>query len=140
MQTVTDNRELIALDRECYPANPLSFRQWNRVLTAESEWCVVSLCARVGAEKGRRVAYLVSEVVGGVIWVKRLGVAVESRRRGLASGLLATLSGWDCGARVREDNIGGLKLLTGCGFRVEGVERGRWGEFDGVRLVRGKSP
>jgi len=133
--TVAVDPDLVALDRECYPSNPLSRRQWQQVWNRES---VLVASQRTG--EGKPTAYLIAvvEVEGGseCVKVKRLGVAPGLRRQGRAKGLLEAVGSKNCEAEVREDNLPALKLLTGCGFRPAGVLSGRFGEVDGVLLWR----
>lgn len=137
--TFTIPTELQTIDRECYPTNPLTPGQWRKALAGE-DWLCVSVTEKEGG--GRRRAYLVAQVVseGGYYCtkLKRLGVSGVDRGKGLAKELLKSVTLYPCEAELREDNLPGLKLLTGAGFGVVGLDRGRFGDRDGVLLWRAK--
>lgn len=132
MNEQIDLSDIQALDRECYPDNPISPDQWRRLCTRPDY--------RVGyCDEPGRGFYLVREVVEGgekCLKLLRLGVAERDRRQGLGNALLTLLGASNCEVEVRESNLSGLKLLTGAGFSVMGMEPGRFGNEDGVVLWR----
>jgi len=135
--TVAVDPDLVALDRACYPSNPLSRRQWQQVWNRGE---VLVVTDRGEGERGQLMGYMVVAVVeeGGseCVKIKRLGTATWCRRQGRAKWLLSVIDNRNCEAEVREDNLPALKLLTGCGFRPAGVLTKRFGEVDGVLLWR----
>ena len=116
------------LDRECYPTNPLTTDQLNKAITSPM-WVV--------ATEVNGKSYIMLECQGqGKVVIRRCGTAKGSRRLGLASTLIEPLKIYDCEATVREDNLPGLKLLQSQGFKVDSIQRGLWGNTDGVKMTR----
>jgi ribosomal protein S18 acetylase RimI-like enzyme len=126
--------ELLSLDAECYPHNPLTPNQWARVLSSDRFVVQSARCEGVrvgyvlgkwGVESGRRVCK-----------IQRLGVSESCRRLGLARGLLESLGDVDLEMELRETNLAGLSLLRSVGFEALGLDRERFPECDGVVLWR----
>ncbi len=70
---------------------------------------------------GNVAGFLVSRDVGGEIEVLNLAVAPESRRRGVAKGLLASLPPLDIFLEVRESNSLARQLYSSLGYSVVGT-------------------
>lgn len=121
---------VLVLDRECYPKNPLTPEQLNKAILAPN-WIVATECS------GKSYVILECTSKDNLV-IRRVGTAKGSRRLGLAQGLLEPLKVYNCEAVVREDNLPGLKLLQSQGFKSVGLEKGKWGEVDGVRMERSK--
>lgn len=122
------------LDKLVYDDRSLTVIRWRRWLASPT---VVAVAA---GPREAPVALAVVEPAPGRRWwlgLYRLAVHPDHRRRGLATQIAAVL-GERHGLRLRlcETNRGGLEWATAVGFRVQGVDRGGFGDLDAVTLER----
>lgn len=123
---------LAALDRDCYGDRSGDQRQWRRLLLNPA-----TVAVAVGPVRQPIAVAVAESVAAGELRLWRLAVAPEWRRRGWSRWLVAKLGErHGLSLRLRETNTAALAAAVAVGFRVQGLERGSYGDCDGVRLWR----
>lgn len=117
---------------------------WSKAEIASLLWAATP--GVVAVEGSRVLGYALYFLRPGGLFILRLAVAPERRRRGTGAALVEALAArtgrWGGAPRIlcypRESNLPGLTFLKACGFRAERVVNGYWEDTgeDAYEMVR----
>lgn len=133
--TVAEVASIAALDASSYGDRCLQPRQWRKLIAAKD-----AIVFAAGREHLSPLAVLAVKLRGDYGDVLRLAVDPRERRQGLATTLVTVLGEiLPLRLELRERSAGALAFAKSVGFVATGVDRGRFGDQDGITLQRTKT-
>lgn len=126
--------DMFYLDQLCYKQS-LNMEQWQKLLVKLNTVGVVL------KQDTDPIAFIVVNCTNSGAEVLRCGVHPDWRRKKLGKTLIQLVGNQvDLTMRLRETNRVGLEFAKSLGFKTVGIERGGWGNEDGIVLERSSIP